>query len=370
MYLIKDIWMKKNYRNAFIIAVVVFGWLSTGLLQGQETAEPEKTGPSQEQMLTKVKARHILAQPYFVTVNVRARSEANRDVNIRAEISGRVIALPVEQGQQVKAGDVICELAQEDRVLRLEEAKAAQAKAQLDYDGALKLKSGGYQSRTAIAGAKVQLETAKANVKRREYDVSNLKIRAPFAGIIDQRPMEIGDFMERGDVCATVLDLNPLVIAGQVSESEIIHMSKGGSAIAHINGRGEKQGLIRYISSRSNETTRTFRVEVSIPNEQLSLRSGMTAMLRIQTHKVAAHIISPGLLSLDDEGRIGVRVVDDKNRVQYVNVDIVGDDQNGIWVTGLPEKTLLITVGQEYVTNGEEVALSIENKSDVSAVPL
>jgi hypothetical protein len=63
---------------------------------------------------------------------------------------------------------------------------------------------------------------------------------------------------------------------------------------------------------------------------------------------------------LDDAGRVGVRLLDEKNRVRFSLVELVGDHPQGVWVTGLPEKTLLITVGQEYVSNGEEVSVTLE----------
>ncbi|TQV80139.1 efflux RND transporter periplasmic adaptor subunit [Exilibacterium tricleocarpae] len=369
MQLIQNIWAKNNYRIALLIAGAISLWLLSGVFAGEDSTQV--VDASKEVVpLTKVKARYVSAQTYPVTVAIRARTEANRDVDVRAEVSGRIIGLPVAKGGQVEAGDIICELAAEDRALRLAEAESLVAKTQLDYDGALRLKSGGYQSRTAIAGAKAELETAKAELKRRQLDLNNVKIRAPFAGVVDKRPVEIGDFMERGDVCATVLDLDPLVITGRVSETEVGLLPEGGQASASLLTGEQVEGTIRFVEHSSDPVTRTFRVEVAVPNPGQQLRSGITAQLGVKAGEIAAHRVPSALLSLDDEGKVGLRILDGEHRVQFVTVDIVGDHPQGVWVAGLPDNALLITVGQEYVSSGEEVVVSFENQPGVAATQL
>lgn len=344
---------------AAIFAAVMLLWLLSGRLIDSEPV-PAAGGDQAAPALTLVSARAISAQAFPTAVAVRARTEANRRVDVRAEIGGQVVSVPAQEGTAVKAGDVICELAVEDRKLRLEEAHAAVASAQLEYDGALRLKSGGYQSKTAIAGSKARLESAKANLKRRQLDLAQLKIRAPFDGIVNDRAVEVGDLIQRGDICATVLDLNPLVISGQVSETEVGRIRLGGVAQAQLATGQEVQGQVRFISRSSDEVTRTFRVEVTVPNPNFTLHGGITSRLTIPTGEIAAHLVTGSVLSLDDAGNVGVRILDEDDRVQYVPVTLVGDDREGVWVTGLPEVTRLITIGQEYVIPGEKVAVSLD----------
>jgi len=351
---------------AAIFAAVMSLWLFSGLWVD---SEPVVTGSERAASeLTLVSARPIRAQAFPTAVAVRARTEANRRVDVRAEIGGQVVAVPVQEGATVKAGDVICELAVEDRQLRLAEARAAVASSQLEYDGALRLKSGGYQSKTAIASAKARLESAKADLKRRQLDLAQLKIRAPFDGVVNDRAVEVGDLIQRGDICATVLDLNPLVISGQVSEAEVGRIPRGGNAQAQLATGQQVEGQVRFVSRSSDEVTRTFRVEVAVPNPDFALHGGITSHLTIPTGEIAAHLVTGSVLTLNDAGEVGVRILDDNDRVQYMPVTLVGDDRNGVWVTGLPETTRLITVGQEYVIPGEKVAVSLEEPP--SAVPV
>ncbi len=348
------IWMNKNYRYATIIALLMLVWLGSGLVSG-EKAEKTKAQQPQKESLTQVRAKYIEAQEFPLHVLVKGKTESDRYVDVKAEVTGQVDKISIEKGQLVKKGDVICRLAVEDRELRLEEAESNVEQAQIEYDGALRLKTGGYQSKTAIASAKSKLDTAKAILLRRKIDLEKTSIRAPFDGVLDQRPAEVGALMRPGDMCATILDLDPLVVSGQVSEADVIRIPEGSLADIRLVTGEVLTGKIRYISRSANEMTRTYRIEISVNNPEMRLFSGVTADIAIYTRSVSAHLIPASLLMLADDGQLGVRVLDENHQVVFYDVNVVGDEAEGIWVTGLPLSTLLITVGQEYVGEGEKV---------------
>lgn len=359
----KRLWNNKNYRTSAVIALALVAWLASGMLvtpQSKNVTEPEAAASSQApEPLTEVRARHIRARAYPLTVSVTAQTEANRWVDLRAEVAGQVEAVPVEEGSYVEEGDVICRLAVDDRAQRLEEARAAAEQARIDYDGAQRMETGGFQSKTAIATAKARLEAARANLLRRDLDLKKTAIRTPFAGVVDERSAEIGQLIQVGDTCATLIDLDPLVVSAEVSEGDVVRIKQGGRATARL-ATGEKvEGVIRYISRRADENTRTFRVESAVANPDMRLMSGMTSNLSIDVGTVPAHLISASLLMLDEKGQLGVRVLDGDRRVAFYNVELVGDAGEGVWVTGLPESTLLITVGHHYVGVGEQVMVSL-----------
>jgi membrane fusion protein, multidrug efflux system len=362
---LSHIWANKNYRISGIFVALTCLWMMTGLFSNQAESQ-QGVSVTDSKTLTSVKARYIYAEDFNRTARVRARTEANREVSLRAEISGRIVDLPAVKGSRVKKGDVVCELALEDRALRLNEAQAAVEQAQLEYDGSLRLRSGGYQSRTAIAGAKARLQTAKADFSRRQLDLENVKIRAPFAGVVEKHSVEVGDFVQRGDMCASVLDLDPLLVVGEMSETEVGKIELGTPAFASLLTGQKLEGVLDFIGRSSDTITRTFRVEVSVSNPDMSLYSGITSDLVIPAGNLQAHIIPPSLLSLDDEGRVGVRILDETNHVAFRIVELVGDHPRGVWITGLPEKSLLITVGQEYVSSGEEVSVTLEESNQSS----
>lgn len=363
-------WSNTNYRIASIIALAMVLWFGSGIFASEEPSAQPSTGGETSKELTSVRAKRINAQAFPLVVSLKGQTEANRAVDIRAEVGGQVESLAVAKGAVVEKGQVVCQLAVEDRGLRVAESQASVDQAQMEYDGALRLKTGGYQSETAIATAKAKLESAKANLLRRQIDLDKTAIRAPFAGVVDERPVEIGDLMQAGGVCATVLDLDPLLLTARVSEQEIAGVPKSGRVDARLITGETVEGKIRYVSRKSDDVTRTFRIEAEIENPDHNLVSGITAEMKVLMREVPAQLISASLLILDDEGDLGVKVLEENNVVQLRRVDLVGDASDGIWVTGLSDSTLLITAGQEYVGIGERVNATIENNQQSQSSPM
>ena len=364
MQILQQFLARKNNTIALGLVIAMILWIGSGLwVKSIHTHNSESA--SESPSIARVAATFSESQAFAQPLKVRARSEANRKVLVRAQIGGLVAAVPVVEGAHVVTGEVICQLAKEDRQLRFEEAVTTQEKAQMDYTGAQRLKSAGYQSRSAIAAAKSALDSAKALQYRRALDLDNLKIQAPFNGIVDTRQVEVGDLMERGDPCATVLELNPLIISGQVSETDIGQLRVGSKAEVKLLNGQTANGILRFIGYDSDLITRTFRIEVAVPNPNAVLRSGITAEVVLYKEEDNAHRLSPALLLLDDAGSLGLRILDSDHRVVFQPVEIVGGDTAGVWVRGLPAKALVISVGQHYVNEGDKVVATIVERSIV-----
>ncbi|HEY8569216.1 efflux RND transporter periplasmic adaptor subunit [Microbulbifer sp.] len=368
MNFLLSFWRQRNYRIAAGVALVAFVWLLSGLWSGD--AADRGGMPVAESTLARagaetlsVRARQLEAQPYVTRVVVNSRTEPNRSVKLRAELDGVIAALPVAEGQRVAAGDVICEIDAEDRPEKLVRARSALRKAELDFAGAKKLQGRGLQSDAAMAQQEVALATARADLKRAQVDVDNLRIRAPFAGLVNIRAVELGDFIRRGEECATLLDLDPILVVGEVSEVQVVNLNPGAQASAQLQLGQVVQGNLRYVSQEAHPVTRAYRVEMAVPNEQGILRSGISARMALPTGEVLAHRINSSLLTLDDEGHLGVRTLDEEQRVHFARVQLVSDENEGVWITGLPPRATLITVGQEYVSEGERVEAVFEDSA-------
>ncbi|MCK7598511.1 efflux RND transporter periplasmic adaptor subunit [Microbulbifer sp. CAU 1566] len=365
------LWRQRNYRIAVIVALLALLWLLSGLTA--DTRPARDTGgssPAAAAEALTVKARRLQAQPYTTRVVVNSRTEANRSVRLRAELDGVIAGLPVAEGQRVATGEVICEIDAEDRPERLERARVALRKAELDFAGAKKLQGRGLQSEAGMAQQEVALANARADYKRAQVDVENLKIRAPFAGVVNSRAIELGDFIRRGEECATILDLDPILVVGEVSESQVGQLQPGGPASAQLHQGQLLEGQLRYVSLEAHPVTRAYRVEVAVPNKDGRLRSGTSARMALPTGEVLAHRINSSLLTLDDRGALGVRTLDAEQRVHFSNVQLVSDENAGVWVAGLPAQALLITVGQEYVSEGERVEVEFEESTGDLLAPI
>jgi multidrug efflux system membrane fusion protein len=361
--------MKRSIIFAVLLAIGATVWVPSGQF-GESGAEPQAQKPPADltalEQAPLVRVRPSRAEQHAVIDLLRGRTEANRLVEIKSETDGRLSELAVDDGSQVKAGDVIAKLAPGDRPSRLAEAKALLAQRKVEFDADKKLSQKGFRAETQLAASQAELEAAEAAVTIAEVELSYTTIRAPFDGVIDSRLVEIGDFIDRGESIARLVELDPMLIVTQVNERDIGRLSVGAPGQARLMSGPTVTGTIRHISAVADGATRTFRVELEVPNLNRSIADGMTAEIALPLSEIAAHHVSPAVLTLAENGEIGVKAVDAQNRVAFHAVSIVDTDNQGIWVSGLPEEVTLITVGQEYVSVGEAVRSVLESEIEDS----
>ena len=354
--------LNKNVRVSLILAVAIFLWLASGLLLSPATDGSADKAVDAD--LTAIEATWQQVQQFRPQLSLRAKTVANRVVDVKAQIGGRIIAVPVKEGAQVVAGDTLCKIDAEDRAQKIEHATAALAQAKIEFNGALKLKQSGYQSELAIAQAKTKLEAARVTFERSGLDLQNLSIKAPFDGIVESRPVEIGDFVQPGQLCAQIVELNPLKISAVITESEISKVSLGSDARVTLVNGDTLNGKITYLSHQADAVTRSYRVEAKVANPQLKFLAGMSGRLQIDSQPIAAHLISASLMLLDDQGRLAVRAVSEQGVISTLSINTVGENSDGVWVAGLPDQVALVTLGQNYVAEGEQVTVSFSNSPE------
>ena len=354
-------------RSTYIWATTIAVSLAIWLVSGQINSAPVVIDPSiaeqnrineeigSDSIPTRVRVEQIRAVEKIRYTNIRGKTQNKRTVNARAEIVGRIVDRRVERGDVVATDTVLCELSIEDRQTALIEAQELVSQARIDYRGALKLEAKGFNSDSAIAATKARLASAAAQLKRRQLDVEKILIRAPFDGVVEDVHVEIGDYVNPGQGCATIVDLNPMLMVGRVSERDVLDLNLGELAIGVLADGRTVNGPVTFVGQQSDPQTRTYAVEIQLDNSDGALRSGITAEIKIPAERVLAQKISPALFALDDSGAIGVRVLDNNNVVHFHTIKIITEGPDGVWVTGLPNQTTVITVGQEMVVAGERV---------------
>lgn len=353
--------MRKTYLTATIIAVVLVVWLYSGdhsnqVIEGSIAEQNRASSRVQSDAPpTRVRVAVLQASEQPRLIKVRGKTENKRTVTVRAELNGTIIERPVDRGARVDAGDLLCKVSTEDRFVALKEARASLQQARIEYQGAVSLKEKGFNSDAAIAAAAAKLAVAQSNLDRKELDLTKLDVRAPFAGFVEQVHQEIGDYVSPGAECATIIDLDPMLLTGRVSERDVTHLEVGQPATGILSDGREVQGPVTFIGQQSDPRTRTYAIEVELDNSDSSLRSGITSDIRIPVEYLLAQRVSPALFSLDDAGAIGIRTIDQDNVVQFHHVEVLSDAADGVWVTGLPNRATVIVVGQELVTAGERV---------------
>ena len=347
---------------AIILAISAALWIASGVVTG--TAPKSKTS---EKSVTEgaggmrlVRVRSIVAEPFQSELLLYGRTEAVTYADLAAETSGRIVRRDVEKGAWAEKGTPLIQLAIEDREVQLNEAKTLVKYQTIAYNAAKRLSQKQFQTRVRLAQAEANLAKAKAALASIKLDIQRTTIRAPISGYIESFAVNVGDYVKVGKVIASLVDLNPISVVAQVSERDVTRLQPNGEALAILPDGSSLSGNIRYISKAGDSETRTFRVEIWIDNPNGKVPEGLTAELKIPVGTESAHRVSPAVLTLDDNGVIGVKAVDGGGRVVFHPTKILGDTSEGIWLGGLPERLTLISVGQEFVKVGQQVRIKYE----------
>lgn len=346
--------MKPRYQWAFGFLAIAVLWIGSSLVLRPTAANVEKGDAKPVSAVPLVRVAQLPSSQRNATVTVRGRTQALHAVDVRAEVEGTVKAIHFDKGQKVRTGDVLCEIDVNDRGAKVAQMNAMVAQTGKELEVAQELYKEGFRSKTQLAQSEAAYEGAKAGASTMGIQLANTRIRAPFDGYVDDRFVDAGDYMRVGDKCETVIAPEPFLAVGAVSENEVGQVAIGEPATATLVTGETVQGKVRFVADRADTATRTFRVEVQLPNPDNKLRDGVSADIHIPVKKVAAVKISPGILVLDDRGIVGVRAVE-AGIVRFLPVQIISDAPDGMWIAGIPDRTAIITVGQEFVTEGERV---------------
>lgn len=342
--------MDRNIRVALYISLGLIVWFASGLLdKPQKSVETEVV----EQALS-VEYSLFTPQKYRPKLLLEATTKAYRAVDLRAEVSGLLLERPLPEGSQVAEDRAVCRLDKNTRPEALSQARAELTVAELDYQGAQRLKQAGIESELAIARAYAALQRARTAERRAQIELANSDITAPFAGVVERYWADEGDFLQPGQSCATLLQLNPLKITAFATEQELAGIELGAAVNATLLSGQILPGEVTYVARSDQGSTASYRIEVTADNEQL-LAAGLSASLALPLAEVQAVKIPAHLVVLDRSGELVVRGLDSGNRVVEYPVVQIDEALDGIWVTGINQPVRLITVGQNYVAVGEPV---------------
>lgn len=369
-----------------------------------ETAADEDAGAQDEGV--SVVVMPSTAQVIDSAVVLRGRTEALREVTVKAETSGPIVSPPLRKGAMVEAGQLLCEIDPGTRqaqlseararlssaraglpvaAARVSEAEARLAEAEINNNAAVKLIEGGYASETRVASTRAAVSAAEANVESArsglesakstveaaaaavalaEKEMERVTIEAPFAGLLETDTAELGALMQAGAACATIIQLDPIKLVGFVPETQVDRVALGSPAGARLVSGRDLEGRVTFLSRSADPLTRTFRVEIEVPNPGLTIRDGQTADIAIASAGETAHFLPGSALTLDDSGRLGIRHAaagDNGPEAAFLPVEFLRDMPNGVFVSGLPANVDVIVIGQEYVTDGVPLKVTYQD---------
>ena len=288
--------MSKNLRISFYILLPLSFWMISGLFVEEKIVEEDKISSFATVAIMKSNSEF-----YKPEILLKATALSERRVNVRAKTSGEVVKIGARQGEFIKKDFILCSLG--------------------------------------------------------VVELNRTEVKSPFSGYIES-VVKPGNFIERGQVCATIIQLDPIIFVAEVPEISIAKVKVGQNVDINLVTGQKVSGILSFVSKSASPATKTFRVEVEIQNKDGLIKDGLTADLIIKTDKVKAHKISPSILILDDDGKLGVRITNTENIVEFYEIEIVQDSPEGLRATGIPEGSNIIIQGQGFVEEGQLVQIT------------
>lgn len=288
----------KNIRISLYILIPIILWMLSGLFKNEN---PAPLVSSNE--LFSVQTLISESVEYQPLIKLKATTKSEARINIKAKTSGEVVSIGAIQGEYVNKDSVLCSLG--------------------------------------------------------IVELNRTEVKAPFSGYIENI-VKPGNFLERGQICATIIKLSPIIFLAGVPEYEINKVKKGQDVILELVTGKIIKGELTFVSKSASSETRTFNVESQIENPDGSIKDGLTANMTININKVRAHKISPSILLLNDDGKLGIRIVDDNNEAKFIEITILEDSEEGLWVTNIPDLVEIIIQGQGFVEDGQKVLTNLK----------
>ena len=345
---------KKSIFSAILIFTLIGLWVGSGYL-GDESENKEVAENNIKVNEFTVKYIESSASDFTDTFKIIGKTEADSIVELSMQTNGKVENIYFNKGQNVLKGQTICALETQNKYELLEAARANLNDTKLKYESQLKLAQKSFVSENSLNSLEANYEKAKADYRNAELNKEYLNVRAPIDGIINDINIEVGELATKGDICAVLMDSDPIIVKGNVSEKNISKLKIDSPAKIQLIGETFLEGKINYISSIADPDTRTFTVEVAIENPDNQIKVGTTAEIFVSNQIKDSHLIPSSILSLSDDGNIGIKIISKDNMVEFIEVKVSNLNNEGAYVTDLPPIIRIITVGQDFVTSGDIV---------------
>lgn len=354
---------KRPWVIAVVLSVLLVVWLLSGnVLQSREDVDAGQ--PMAAKGLSQVGITWLEAQPVSSQQVLQGQLEAWRKVDLRAQVNGTVMQLNQDKGAVVAAGQLLLSLSPESRPEQLIRDQAEVRQREAAVTAARRLRNDKLISANDLLKVETELANAQVRLSSAQQGVDNTLIRAPFAGILDGRQVELGEYVQPGQALLTLVDIDRLKVSAQVPQQQVAQLKIGQPVRVEMLDGAQLQGKVHFIAAAAEESSRSFRVEVSVDNPQRLRLAGASATVHIDTGATMGHPLSPALISLDKAGRMGVKWVDEQQKVVFTPVQLLSVSRDQAWVSGLPDKVALITLGQGFVEPGEQVQVSIAGEAN------
>jgi multidrug efflux system membrane fusion protein len=352
--------MKASRITALGLVAAATLWIASGHLLPRDSAESSaaiRTSEAEGQKLFRVGVSEASVVPHTRKLVLSGHTEADRKVTLTARTGGVLTELRVRRGSQVKTGDVIAVLSDEARESQVAQAKSLVTQRQAELEAKRSLIAIGANPKLDMVSLQSQLDAAKAALASAEAELDRGVIRAPWAGVISDISVEVGKaaFSFAGADLCTLVALDPMLAVVEVSERKLAGITVGQMAEVRLITGETARGKVRFVSKTASQTTRTYRIEIELPNADGAIPDGISADVAIPLAAVAASSVPRSALTFSSTGDLGVRTVDADGVVGFIPVNVIEDEQTSMWVGGIADGARVIVQGQDFVREGQHV---------------
>jgi len=372
----------KAHRVAALIVLIGAGaWIATGefaSVGSDASAKSETAAQAAEAPVAKPAAE---VAPLIRTVggmvpefadharriNLSGTTQPDKRAVLAARSDGVVNLLALTKGDAITEGAVVMTLEGPEILARARISEIALEQREREFGVAQRLFSGGNTPEIELTGARSARDAAEAELTLARAIVDKLELESPFSGLVDSVDVELGEWVQTGAPIATILSLDPILVHAEVSELDIGHVVTGGKALIRLVNGTEMEGTVRFVAREASAETRTFPVEIALPNPDAIIPAGMTTEVELFAESVRAITVPKSVITLSTDGQIGLRVAGADNIARFVTIDIVDDTDEGLVVTGVPEDVRIIVAGQDLVRDGDTVVIAVAAKAPPKA---
>ena len=216
-----------------------------------------------------------------------------------------------------------------------------------------------FNSELNVIKSEAEYENAKSILMELEEQSGNMIISSPSNGILEKLYLDEGERVSKNSTVAEILGMENIKLIAKISQAEVGQIKIKDDVKINFNNN-IFNGKVSKISSNANSSTRTFDVEIITKNIDFLIKGGMTAEIEIITDEIEAFQISPAHLSVNNDGTLNAKVV--KNgKVQFKKVSIIKSDEDVVNVLGLNDNDIILTKGQAFVQQGDNVQYKLED---------
>ncbi|MFT7432760.1 MAG: multidrug efflux system membrane fusion protein [Alphaproteobacteria bacterium] len=353
--------LEGNVKMALGVVAFVILWMLSGIFSGDDAiVETKKVHAKKE-----IQALRVIAEPYTRQIILSATTEPYMLVNLAARIEGQIESISAKRGDDVEKGTILLSIEKEQRAEALQTAKYQLNQAQSLFNAAKNLNKEGYRADSSLDGRRAELAQAKENLKLAEDSLSYTKISSPINGFVEDRLVEVGDYVKKGTAVYQIVSKGRYKVVAYISQKDRGAIQVGSIATATLATGEEITGTITFIASNAHNITHTYKVEVDVKSG-MAIPTGMSAKLSIPSIAVTAQLVPYAAMVLNDKGNLGAIILESTNKAKFVPINPLDDNGKGFYLTGLPKESLVVIKGQSDLIDGEIVIPHIVDQAPLA----